>query len=146
MTAILLRQLYFLAPYLQISYNHSRQMTGTCLTVPTWLLCWTGTHFTKGLWAQKLENSFCFDLDSNGPIRSQICTCHASSAVVAYANLWPDTLMMIIFHIKAIYFLQDLNYKLVNPLWNGSSLDLSILLTGPLSALNICLLFYVLKV
>ena len=35
------------------------------------------------------ESSFCYTFYSCEDIRSQICTCHVSSAVVACAKLWP---------------------------------------------------------
>ena len=37
-----------------------------------------------------LNNSLVYDSDFDNPIRSQICTCHDSSAVVTCAKLWPD--------------------------------------------------------
>ena len=44
--------------------------------------------------------AFSCDIDSNDPVRSQICTCH-SSAVVTCAKLWPY--MIIICHIKTTH-------------------------------------------
>ena len=65
----------------------------------------TGTYFTKGFmssWPKSYETSFCFNMfnfHSNKPIRSQICTCHDSSAVMACAKLWPDIINCL--HVRA---------------------------------------------
>ena len=42
-----------------------------------------------------------FDIDSNDPIMSQVCTCHASSAGMACAKFWHGCI--IIFHIRATH-------------------------------------------
>ena len=65
-------------------------------------ILWTSSHFNH---------------DSNQVIRSQFCSCHDSSAVVAWAKLWPD--WIIILHNRATYILQNMDYGLINHLWNG---------------------------
>ena len=47
------------------------------------------------------ENTFCSNFDFNDPIRSQICTCPHSSAVIGCAKLWHD--MTSIFHVIATH-------------------------------------------
>ena len=47
-----------------------------------------------------LKIFFSFNPDSDDPVRSQICTCHDSWAVVTCAKLWSDH--MIIFRARAI--------------------------------------------
>ena len=67
------------------------------------VLCWQkpGT-FSQTIYELITEISckkfFCFNHDSHNPVRSQICTCHDSWAVVACAKLWPD--LIIIFHVR----------------------------------------------
>ena len=58
--------------------------------------------FHKGLWADVWDiiNKISSYFYSNNPIRSQICTCHNSSAVVGCAKFWTD--MIIIFYVRAI--------------------------------------------
>ena len=54
--------------------------------------------FLNGVWAHLIKscgNSFCCNSNSNNPIRSQICTCHDSSAVMARAKLWHDQINII---------------------------------------------------
>ena len=34
-------------------------------------------------------------INDDDAVRSQFCTCHDSYAVVAYANLWPDSIIEI---------------------------------------------------
>ena len=73
-------------------------------------------HFTYNLWSHNwnlVPNPFDWILIQQ--IRSQICVCHDSWAVVTCAKLWPDR--MIIFHVWYA-FLQDLNYQLINCLSN----------------------------
>ena len=85
------------------------------------------------------ENSPCFDHASNDPVKSQICTWHNSWAVGLCAKLWSDWIIIhkikilqkclqnfsceIINHIffmqvQKCKFLQDLDYELINLLWN----------------------------
>ena len=54
----------------------------------------------------------------NHPIRSQICTCYDSLAVVTCAKLWSD--LIIIFHIGVNVFLTNFHFKLLNCLWDKS--------------------------
>ena len=64
-----------------------------------------GTHITKGLWDQDwpfVKVLFVYTFYSCEDIRSQICTCHDSSAVVACAKLRPD--MIIVVAVKANIF------------------------------------------
>ena len=55
-------------------------------------------YFTKGVrdynW-NLVKNSYRFKHHSYDPIRSQICTCPDSSAIVACAKLWPDLITII---------------------------------------------------
>ena len=65
-----------------------------------------GTCFTFNLCSHNwncVKNSMCSYLDSVVSIRSQFCTCHDSSSVMACAKLWPD--LVIIFHIRATHIL-----------------------------------------
>ena len=55
------------------------------------------------------------------PIRSQICSCHDSSAVVSCASLWPD--MTIIYYLRMTLIFKRLNHDLMYPLWNGYTID-----------------------
>ena len=48
-----------------------------------------------------MEIVFTPNFDSKNPIKSQICTGHDSSAVVTYAKLWPD--LIIIHHVRATW-------------------------------------------
>ena len=65
----------------------------------------------------KSWKSTCCIRDSRGPIRLQICTCHNRWAVVTYAKLWPNK--MIIIHVEAIRILRNiLDHELLNRLWN----------------------------
>ena len=45
---------------------------------------------------ESAENSFCSNSYFNDSIRSQFCTCHDSSAVMACAKLWPDWTIIIL--------------------------------------------------
>ena len=75
--------------------------------------------FHGQLWTHtwNLEKSTCCIRDSRGPIRLQICTCHNRWAVVTYAKLWPNK--MIIIHVEAIRILRNiLDHELLNRLWN----------------------------
>ena len=47
--------------------------------------------------------SFCSDIDSSGPIRSQFCTCHDSSAVMACAKLRPGLIITV--YVRTIWFM-----------------------------------------
>ena len=60
-----------------------------------------------------LWNSTRFYCYSDDPIRSQLCICHDSSAVVACAKVWTDLISII--HEK-----ETLHYNLINTFWNGS--------------------------
>ena len=59
---------------------------------------------------RKLSKSY---YDSDGPIRSQICTCHDSLAVMTCAKLWSD--QIIIFFSKC-----NMDHEVINCLWNSS--------------------------
>ena len=52
-------------------------------------------------------------LKNDDLIRSQFCTCHDSSAVMACANLWSDWMIRIIISAKRIW--QDFNYGFIYP-------------------------------
>ena len=86
-------------------------MKNIVLAMTTWSYCTDhrdgcpGTHFTNASGAHEWNlmkllflSLNCYSYDSS---RSQICTCHDSSAVVACAKLWPD--QVIIFHITVTY-------------------------------------------
>ena len=64
--------------------------------------------------------SWCYYLKNNDLIRSQFFTCHDSSAFVTRASLWTDWVdrMIITKRQKNGNFSQELNYKLINALWN----------------------------
>ena len=60
---------------------------------------WDSFHWMfKSFWLKSCEKYYCTSLDSNDPVRSQICICHDSWAVVACANLWPD--LIAINHVR----------------------------------------------
>ena len=64
----------------------------------------SGTCFMNSLWAHNqnlTKMKFCSQIYSDYTIRSQICTCHDSLAVMTCANLWLDRI--IIFHTRATY-------------------------------------------
>ena len=63
------------------------------------------------------EKIICPNVKSNGETKSQVCTCHDSSAVVTCTKLWGD--LINIFYIRAIIFTR-LNGKLINSYWDGS--------------------------
>ena len=49
------------------------------------------------------ENISCSFIRNDDPIRSQFCTCHDSSAVVACINLWPHWIIRIKMKLKRIF-------------------------------------------
>ena len=57
------------------------------------------SRFTKNMnpWQKSYKNYFSYNLNSNDSFRRQFCTWHGSWAVVPYAKLSPD--LIIIFHI-----------------------------------------------
>ena len=59
---------------------------------------------------------FC-NYGSNDPVRSQFCTCHDSSAVMACAQLWPNQFIICRTRRAAIFF-QDFDYELIELLWD----------------------------
>ena len=63
------------------------------------------------------DNSVSSNFDSNDPIMSQFCTCHDSSAVVSCAKSRLDWIVK--FYAKDWCILWDLDYELINSLWNG---------------------------
>ena len=63
------------------------------------------------------KNMCCHHVNNNNPLRSQFCTCHDSSAVVACAKLWADWIMKIKIKSQKV-FSQILIYELINDLWN----------------------------
>ena len=78
----------------------------------------------RGLFHQGFMSSnlifFQNSLDGNhnfiDPIRSQICVCHDSWAVVTWAILWPDQIIT----FQATYPFRDLDYELISSLRNGT--------------------------
>ena len=44
------------------------------------------------------------NFDSHQPISSQFCTCHDSWAVVTWAKLWPDTIIIVCAKIMGFFF------------------------------------------
>ena len=62
--------------------------------------------------------SSCCNYDSGAPIRSQICTCHDSLAVVTckFMTWWVDYIL----NKSNVNFLQHLDYELIKVLWNES--------------------------
>ena len=77
--------------------------------------------FHKGFMSSQLKsckNSLHYNPDSDNPMSSQICTFHNSSAVVTCAKLWPDRI--IIFSVKATWFLTRLGLWAHKSWWNGS--------------------------
>ena len=50
-------------------------------------------------WLKSYENSLCCSYDSENSIRSEICTCHNSSAAIACTKFWAD--LIIIIHVRA---------------------------------------------
>ena len=69
------------------------------------------------------KNSSCSSCDSNDSTRSQICTCHDSSAVMACAKLWTD--LISIFYIRAMHTFIRLDNEFMTYLWNGSQKSLT---------------------
>ena len=63
-------------------------------------------------------NYHCCNYESDRPIKSQIGTCHDSSAVLTCAELWLDRIFF--FNVRVTCVLQQLGHKLINPSWNGS--------------------------
>ena len=61
--------------------------------------CMTKWGSRGGTLSTSDDNYLCFDFECDCRIRSQICTCHYSCAVVAYAKLWPGRLIYL--HIRA---------------------------------------------
>ena len=57
---------------------------------------------------QTSEISFSYNFDSTDFIRSQVCTCLDSSAVMACAKFWPD--LFIVFHGKVRWILLRFEY------------------------------------
>ena len=59
-----------------------------------------GTHFTNcyELIIEILQKILCFNFDSKDPIMSQFCPCHDRWAVMTWAELRPDLVM--IFHVR----------------------------------------------
>ena len=60
-----------------------------------------GIHFTKGSWSHNwnlVKNTIIcekyLDYDYSDPMRSQICICHDSSAVMACAKSWDDWILI----------------------------------------------------
>ena len=88
-----------------ISINGAQRLHD--FTACYWLTMHHGTCSMKWLWAQdwNLMKVFflCYHFDFGGLNMSQICTCHDSLAVMAYAKLWPD--LMIMFYVKAMCIL-----------------------------------------
>ena len=73
-----------------------------------------GTHFVKHFMTSWFKSckTICSGSDQNGPIRSQICTYHGSSAVILCAELGRN---MIMFSTQEQYiFIQHLHYYLIN--------------------------------
>ena len=78
-------------------------------------------HFTKILWAHNwnlVTIDFCSNLDSYVAMRSQFCTCHDSSAVVACAKLWLHWATN--FHARSTLFFTRFGLWAHDCLWNGS--------------------------
>ena len=68
----------------------------------SWFIAWDTFHkWFMSSWMKSYENVFCFNLDLSHTIRSQMCTCHDSLAVMACAKLWSDWPDLIInFHTR----------------------------------------------
>ena len=83
-------------------------------------------HFTNSLWIHNRFCNMCVTLmwENDGQIRSQFCTCHDSSAVVACAKLLSDWIIRI--EITTNNFSQDFNYELINHLWNWLQLSIQV--------------------
>ena len=73
-----------------------------------------GTHFTNSLPAHNsnfVEILYAVFFYCNDLIRSQVCTFHDNSAVMACANLWPDLIIISQIEAMHIFFLQNLGYE-----------------------------------
>ena len=61
-------------------------------------------HFVDMLsWSKSCENSFCSNYNYNNEIRTQICICHDSSAVMICVKLWPDCVIIFFKENRNIY-------------------------------------------
>ena len=63
-----------------------------------------------------LKKSPRFNYKAIDKTRSQICTCHDSSAVVTWAKFWPDEIIIHLFIWEHYSFLQTLDYKPISHL------------------------------
>ena len=77
-------------PELEISLEVEKQLSGLSEIGP-WFLIWQLGTFSQSLWAYntnfiKIIMLLILKIQS----KSQFCTYHDSSAVLTYANLWPD--------------------------------------------------------
>ena len=61
------------------------QMTSNAENVSIW---WHHHDFAKNSWAHK--QNFIKYIETSNPIRSQFCTCHNNSTVLASRKLWPS--------------------------------------------------------
>ena len=76
---------------LKLGHCHLHRSNSGALLDNYGLLTWT--RVTKSLWTHNwnlVKINFCFDHDSANWVRSQICICHDSWAVMTCAKLWPD--------------------------------------------------------
>ena len=71
---------------------------------------------------------------NNDPIRSQFCTCHDSSAVVACPKLWTDWITRIRIRAKRIF-----NDELSNHMWNGSLALICSMHSHPVLLASLCI-------
>ena len=74
------------------------------------------------------DNLFCSNLASNYPypIRSQFCTCHDSSAVMACAKLWPGLIIIVL--VSAIFL--EKNCMMIHELFVKRVVDVSLPVIG----------------
>ena len=103
----------------EISRDVEKQLSGLSEIRP-WFLIWQLGTISHRLWAYNtnfVKNNHVALIKIN-QIRLQFCTYHDSSAIVTYANLWPDCIMRILNKTKLIS--QDFNDYLINKLFNGS--------------------------
>ena len=63
------------------------------------------------------KNYLCFSYCSDDSIRSQLCTCHNSWAVVICAKLGPDYIVGIFIGIRTTWFHQHKDCELTNSSW-----------------------------
>ena len=96
-----------------------------------------GGHHTNVLWAPdpNLNIACCSYMKNDDAIRSQLCTCHDSWAVMTCANLWPDSIHKILTNTKKNS--KDFNNALLNCLCNGPR-TIQIYTRSPPCVIRVC--------